>query len=122
MPMAALSEDDPSPFKQPFLELVIKGDVARQITPNCPFWLVDVDGKIDTYISKENKPKAPLIRLCRTLAKAGIVVTQFGRYTGSAGPHVVMRNGVLFYRMGNIENVPPEVLAFAYRTPIYRGP
>lgn len=122
LPMTASFGDDPSPFQQPFLELVIKGDVARQITPGCPFWLVDVDGKIDTYISKKNTPKQPLIRLCKTLAKAGIVVTKFGRYVGSAGPHIVMRNGVLFYRMGNIENVPPEVLAFAYRVPVYRGP
>lgn len=122
LPMTASFGDDPSPFQQPFLELVIKGDVARQITPDCPFWLVDVDGKIDIYISKDNKPKAPLIRLCRTLAKAGIVVTEFGRYIGSAGPHIVMRNGILFYRMKEVEEVPPEVLAFAYRIPVYRGP
>lgn len=98
---------------------MIKGDVAKTLTPECPFWLIDVGGHIDTYISKKNTPKKPLIALCRRLAKAGIAVTGFYRYNGSAGPHIVMRNGVLFYRMGMIDRIPTQVLAFAYKAPVY---
>ena len=62
-----------------------------------------------------------LHELCESLANAGIMVRGFDRYEGSAGPTAVLLNGALFYRMNDIERVPPEVWAYKFRPPVYRG-
>ena len=119
--MLKMCHANPTPFKQPFLELRIGGDVAKKILPHCPAFFIDVDGQIEKYISKENTPTKRLVNLCKSLAKAGIMVTGFQRYSGSAGPNVIMRNGALFQRMGTVEHPNVEVWAFEYRKPLYVG-
>lgn len=119
--MLQLSKENPVPFKQPFLELTLAGDGAKKLSRDGILY-IDVDGKIDKYITKEHVPTELLVELCRALAKAGAVVTEYARYKGSGGPNVVMRNGALFYRMNNVEHPPEEVFAYEYREPKYRGP
>jgi hypothetical protein len=108
-------------FQQPFLELIVKGEQARNFF-NTPMYLIDVEGKIELYIDDDRSPTPLLIELCDKLAKAGILVTEFKGYEGSAGPHFILRNGVLFHRTMSIEEPSDDVLAYAPRIPKYRGP
>lgn len=107
-------------FQQPFLELIVKGDQAKALFDNS-MYLVDVEGKIDLYIGDDRAPTPLLTELCEKLAKAGIVVMEFKSYTGSAGPHFLLRSGVLFNRTTSIEAPGSDVLAYVPRVPIYRG-
>lgn len=116
-----LSDDNPSPFIQPFLELIVGGPRLKELGLDTVSWLVEVDGQIGKYITKGNASTKLLNQLCESLANAGIMVKGFDRYKGSAGPHVVLLNGALFYRMSAIERVPPEVWAYKFRPPVYRG-
>jgi hypothetical protein len=118
--MLTLSKDNPSPFIQPFLELQLKGDGAKRLSPG-GMLLIDVGGEIEKYITDDHEPTELLVDLCRGFAKAGAVVSVFNRYRGSAGPHIIMRHGALFYRMIDVENPPEEVLAYEYRAPKYNG-
>ena len=121
-PYAICSEDNPAPFRQPFLELVLAGGEATKISPRSSVFHIDVGGKIEKYITKEHRPTELLIGLCKAFAKAGVVVTEFNRYKGSAGPAAVLLNGALFYRVDVFERPPGEVFAYEYREPKYRGP
>ncbi len=113
-------EANPSPFKQPFLELCLFGETVKKDSPFGSVWFIDVDGKIEKYITKDNKPTDLLLDLCRSIAKAGMVVKGFDRYKGSGGPSMLLRNGALFHRAGSIEDPEPTVLAYEYREPEYR--
>lgn len=110
-----------TPFQQPFLELIVKGDQVKSLF-DTPMFLVDVDGKIDLYIGDDRTPTPLFIELCERLAKAGIMVTEFKSYSGSAGPHLILRNGVLFNRATSIEAPATDVLAYMPRIPKYCGP
>ena len=115
-----LSPENPIPFKQPYLELKLKGGEAENLAPNLSRLFIDVGGKIAKYITKDKQPTDLLIELCKSMAKAGAVVMTFGQYVGSAGPNAILRNGALFYRMGRFEEPPPEVLAYEFRMPTHR--
>jgi hypothetical protein len=119
--MLVLQEDNPTPFRQPFLELELYGEGAKKLGVEHVMWLIDVNGRIEKYITEHYLPTRRLERLCRSLAKCGILVKSFQRYTGSAGPHVILRNGALFYRMNSIEAGISDVPAYAYTRPTYRG-
>jgi len=116
-----LSPDNPLPFAQPFLELTLGGEQLENVAPKGFLCLIDVGGQIEKYITKKNTPTRRLIDLCKSFAKAGVVVKTYTRYNGSAGPHAILRNGALFYRMDAFENPPEEVHAYQYRAPEYRG-
>lgn len=120
--MLALDKDNPSPFKQPFLELTIAGGGVPRISDNGSQLYIDVDGQIDKYITEDHQPTLRLVELCKSFAKAGVVVTEYARYVGSGGPSVIMRHGALFYRMRSVEDPPEDVFAYEYREPKYRGP
>ncbi|MBY0538023.1 hypothetical protein K2P47_01340 [Patescibacteria group bacterium] len=118
-PHMSANADNPLPFKQPFLTITLKGDNSKAL--NCSdhgVAHIDVDGQIEKYISEDNKPTGLLIELCKAFAKAGAVAVSFGRYRGSAGPNMLLRNGVLFIRHTAIEEPPADVLAYEYRTPV----
>jgi hypothetical protein len=114
--------DDPLPFKQPFLTLDLVGDGRKKL--NCSdhgTMHIEVDGQIDKYITEYDEPTDLLIELCKAIAKSGAVVQSFGTYTGSAGPNMLLRNGVLFVRHSAIEKPPADVLAYEYKAPLFRG-
>jgi hypothetical protein len=116
-----LSPHNPSPFKQPFLALSLTGEGAVAASGrNFPEWLVDVDGKIDLYITPENEATPLLEELCASLAHAGIRVRGFSTYEGSGGPSLMLRHGALFERMTSIENAELGEDSLAYFKPGYR--
>lgn len=114
--------DNPSPFKQPFLVLNLKGDKHEALScSDHSTAYIDVDGQIEKYITEEDTPTDLLVELCKAFAKSGAVVASFGRYRGSAGPNMLLRNGVLFVRQREIEEPPADVLAYEYREPKFKG-
>lgn len=90
---------NPAPFRQPFLRLrvVTKGQQED--------WNIDVEGQVHLYFNyKGNKaPYGRLIALSRTLASQGIIIIAHGSYAGQEPATHVMRNGLLFERMIEIE-------------------
>lgn len=121
-PHMSANADNPLPFKQPFLVLNLMGDKSKVL--NCSDHStvhIDVDGQIEKYISEDDKPTELLVELCKAFAKSGAVVGSFGRYLGSAGPNMLLRNGVLFVRHKAIEEPPVDVLAYEYRELVFQG-
>ncbi len=116
------NSDNPSPFKQPFLVLNLKGDKHEALScSDHSTAYIDVDGQIEKYITGDNTPTDLLVELCKAFAKSGAVVASFGRYLGSAGPNMLLRNGVLFVRHRAIQEPPADVLAYEYREPKFKG-
>ncbi len=118
--MPDCSNKEPLPFVQPFLELTLVGDGRKRLSDEGTMF-IDVGGKIDAYIQADNTPTALLIRLCDKIAKAGAVVSTYQRYTGSGGASHILRRGVLFRRVGEVETPGEHILAYEYRAPVYRG-
>lgn len=119
--MLILEEDRPSPFTKPLLELGLAGGEAENLGSDHKRLYIDVDGKIDLYIAEDKSATEILIDLCKSFAKAGVIVTDFNTYIGSGAPNVIMRNGALFMRMKSVESPSEEVFAYEYRPPKYRG-
>ncbi|MBL8157930.1 hypothetical protein JNK62_00075 [bacterium] len=113
-----------SAFKQPLLEVTVKGDGVKKAAgaAESSVWFIDVDGQIDQFISKNNTPKKPFIELCKKLARSGVVVTGFQPYKGSGGPNFLLRNGELFHRLSDLGTRSDTILSYEYRVPVYRGP
>lgn len=88
-----LNDNNPAPFKQPFLTLR-----TRRAGRQAEDWFVDVDAQIQKYIEKK-KPTPLLQTICNHLAAHGYHVAQFGTYEGSGGPSHYLRNGAFFVRM-----------------------
>ena len=121
-PHISANADNPLPYKQPFLVLTLKGEKSKAL--NCSdhgVVHIDVDGQIEKYITEDNEPTELLVTLCKAFAKSGAVVDSFGCYQGSAGPNMLLRNGVLFVRHKAIEEPPADVLAYEYQEPLFKG-
>lgn len=117
-PHMSANADNPVPYKQPFLVLTLKGDKSKELNSvDNSSVNIDVDGQIEKYITEDNKPTDLLVELCKAFAKSGAVAVSFGRYQGSAGPNMLLRNGVLFVRHKAIEEPPGDVLVYEYRAP-----
>jgi hypothetical protein len=114
--------ENPSPYKQPFLLVILKGALSKEL--NCSdnsVVHIDVDGQIEKYITADNEPTERLVELCKAFAKSGAVVKSFGTYNGSGGPNMLLRNGVLYVRHKAIEEPPKDVQAYEYREPSFQG-
>ncbi len=96
--------ENPGPFKQPFLVLTLAspgGDPVR--------WYVDVDGKIDLYLSesevrggseidRSDDATELLKSMMEHFQRFGRAIEHVGSYEGSAGPSHVLCNGIFFER------------------------
>lgn len=106
-----LQNDNPSPFKQPFLVITFKD---RKIHGNvADGWHVDVDGQIEKYLEgftertlewcppfNKMDRATPLLRsILEYFAGRGMEIIRVATYAGSAGPSHILRNGAFFERM-----------------------
>ncbi len=104
-----LDQDNPSPFKQPFLYIQFEKREGEDFPQE---WRIDVDGQIEKYINGYEKGNFEFRSDAQNIHRAtplmtsivdyfnrrGMTIYSISTYCGSAGASHVLRNGAFFTR------------------------
>ena len=102
-----LRDDNPVPFKQPFLYVRFKDSKFNGCSSG---WCIDVNGNIGKYIKGKrvitttmtnymDRATDLLKEILDEFKAADREVIHVGTYRGSAGPTHILRNGAIFRRI-----------------------